>query len=1369
MRAGFARALAFVLGIGLVLASVYGLRSVIIAPYVKRVIAARLQSGLGLDVAVGAVGGSYLTSLELKNLETLRPQEGGAVTSAKIAYARLDYSISSLLFGVDAFLAALEVRIRGAQVALDLARRVPEGAGAEEGVSSWYGLPPATLPRMDIQDSSVLVRRTDLKTGIHGITLQTEPDRTRREFGKGRLRIHKVNVQRPGLREIEFSIDSEFLYRPGGLSIETMDVNGAQVVKTAHFSLPRRPEEPLGLNAELQIFGGHGSVRGAMAEGAWDTAFEVQDLDAGELFSALLGPGPATDGTIAARGSVHLIPDRPEALEGSVNFSWLGGAVRGLPLEGVSLSATASEGWVCIEHLEGKLCDNALFLEDVSAPLGPMIEKDVRGLISAAEGRFSATLSDIPGLLTSLGIVSPVLRRQAPLLHTATMRGTFSSGRVGISEARLDSAAGVVQLDDAEASLPEGEYSLWEIPFRAGLVADISDLSRLSSLFALPPAQGAIKARLTVEGTPARPKGMATISGKGLAFKGFPVGNLDVTGRSDGAELAIETLELRNNGDLVTGHGALSMSGRTLHELSLTADIRDIGPYASALFPEHPGAFGRLEGELAARGPVSSPDVQFEGTLSKAGLGVLDVPEGHVKGLFSAGTVHIDEARLRTPWASVSLAGALRKGGGGKFTARLEQVALWRNDRRLDLERPARVSFGPKGVVLADDVILAGNIGTIRIQGEFTGHGKSQLRATASGLSGDGWLDALAGERLFFRGADLSVTLSGPPGALSVRAAGSVKELGHREGRTTFSGTFDVENSPGGLQLRRFEWSSNTGQRLTVHGSVPVNLLAARRYLPGNFSLEAHADLKDLSALTVLFPRLEETMEGAARADLELAGTWSAPSGSLHLEAGGVRAPGWLAPEGSGPSNVDCDVTVRGGAVVLKRLDVRSSQFVFSAAGTWSEIPSLKEVLRGNVRPLQGSLAGTARVNVPDLSWIAERVGGVQRLSGRLDAELSVEGPVRAPEFKGSIRLGDGQLRFLGALPPVRDLFLHAEADKTALRIQSGGGTLGGAAFAISGSILLDEKSGVTTDLRLKGKDLLLFRDEGMKVRGNADLDVHGPLRQTHISGTMDITDGRFVRNFDFLGLLKGSGRPKGEVRLQPFSLTDSPLRDATFDIRISYEKAFQIHNNVASGAVRPALSLRGTGEVPLVVGDIYLDPTKIKLPSGRLDVTSGVIRISEGEPNRPYLDFFGTTRLLGYDIKAVVQGPYDEPVVTLSSIPPLPEDDLLFLLLAGRPPKQGSSREKGLQGTKSVAVYLGKDLIVRWFGDSSMESDESVLERFELEIGRDVTRRGEETIASQFRLVEGGPTRNAVLYITAEKDVFDAINGGLKVVFRFE
>jgi translocation and assembly module TamB len=139
---------------------------------------------------------------------------------------------------------------------------------------------------------------------------------------------------------------------------------------------------------------------------------------------------------------------------------------------------------------------------------------------------------------------------------------------------------------------------------------------------------------------------------------------------------------------------------------------------------------------------------------------------------------------------------------------------------------------------------------------------------------------------------------------------------------------------------------------------------------------------------------------------------------------------------------------------------------------------------------------------------------------------------------------------------------------------------------------------------------------------------------------------------------------------------------------------------------------------------------------------------------------------MLGYEIIAGVQGPYDEPVVTFNSTPPISQEDVLLLLLTGKPPGD-SNGNSDLGRSLNVAVYIGRDMIDRWFGGSG-ESDESIVDRFEVEVGRGVTRAGEETIDAQFCLVEDCFREGATLYLTGQKDVFDAYNAGLKILFRF-
>jgi translocation and assembly module TamB len=272
------------------------------------------------------------------------------------------------------------------------------------------------------------------------------------------------------------------------------------------------------------------------------------------------------------------------------------------------------------------------------------------------------------------------------------------------------------------------------------------------------------------------------------------------------------------------------------------------------------------------------------------------------------------------------------------------------------------------------------------------------------------------------------------------------------------------------------------------------------------------------------------------------------------------------------------------------------------------------------------------------------------------------------------------------------------------------------------------------------------------------------------LSGEVAVTDGGFFKNF---GILEGLESLEGITKsatgggFQLFSIRKSPFNDVRFNVRITAKEPFRVRNNLARGSLRPDLLLTGTGEVPLLVGKVYVEPTRLYLPAGRMNLQAGMIRFEQTEPDRPKLDLLGMATMRSFDITAVIEGPYDEPVITLSSVPPLPDDELLMLLLAGKSPTSSGSRSSGMNQGLNVATFVGRDLISRLFGASD-ETIESIIDRFEVEVGRSITQRGEETIHSQFRLSEDILVDGDSLYLTGERDYFDYYNGGIKFVFRF-
>jgi translocation and assembly module TamB len=85
-----------------------------------------------------------------------------------------------------------------------------------------------------------------------------------------------------------------------------------------------------------------------------------------------------------------------------------------------------------------------------------------------------------------------------------------------------------------------------------------------------------------------------------------------------------------------------------------------------------------------------------------------------------------------------------------------------------------------------------------------------------------------------------------------------------------------------------------------------------------------------------------------------------------------------------------------------------------------------------------------------------------------------------------------------------------------------------------------------------------------------------------------------------------------------------------------------------------------------------------------------------------------------------------------------------------------------------NVAVFIGRDVLMRMPGGEGAESLQNVLERFDVELGRSITRAGDETINARFRVADGVLRSGDTLYLTGEKDVFDHYNAGVRIVFRF-
>ncbi|UCG11842.1 MAG: translocation/assembly module TamB domain-containing protein, partial [Deltaproteobacteria bacterium] len=745
------------------------------------------------------------------------------------------------------------------------------------------------------------------------------------------------------------------------------------------------------------------------------------------------------------------------------------------------------------------------------------------------------------------------------------------------------------------------------------------------------------------------------------------------------------------------------------------------------------------------------------------------IPSATFKARSSGRRISIDLAEARTPVGEAKLTGQLLRGpADAEFDLEVTALSLSGQDLLLALSSPGNIRFSRRGDISLKDISLSGPTGNIRLKGELAANRNADLHIFVSDLNSDGWLDSLTTDGLGFSGLNARIHLFGPMDSPSFTIAGDMAGIGSSADRTQLSGRFDLSYAKKRFTIRQFEWIGKEGQQLAITGDLPVNLLGKSALVPGPLSLDAKVNLPDLGAFAFYYPDYIP-LAGSLRGELHLTGSWNAPSGTIAFQGRGIINPPFLRLMPPGPSYILGHIQLDGDRVVVESIQIDSPSLTFDSKGEWNGMPLVADLFRGVVRKLKGDVTMTGNLSVADLNWLAGEITSFRRIAGKLDAKVTMEGAVSNPALNGTVRLTDGELRLDMAVPSLRSVNLEAAVTSAGLQLHTLTGELGGATFHLSGSVIRNGKSGGNADLRLRGENLLLYRSEGVKLRADTDLTVKGPFSRLELAGEVAITDGRFVKSFDFISAVTGSGKPKTDTGLHLFAIREPPFSNAVFDVSIASKHPFTIRNNLAKGSLRPDLRLAGTGEIPVLTGKIYVEPTRLNLPAGRLILESGVIRFDQSHPDRPMLDLVGKSRMLGYDITILVEGPYDEPVVTLSSVPALSNEDLLLLVLTGRQPTTTDDRTASQRQFMNVAVYVGRDLISRWFGSESVEDEESILDRFEVEVGSAVTRGGDETIDAKFRVAQGIIGDGDTLYITGEKDVFDFYNAGVRFVFRFK
>lgn len=1333
-------------------AAFYGLRNRLfgtaLAEFISRVVAR--ESGISLNVE--RVSGSWIRDLTLHGVRVRGTDGAPWLPSATADSLAFRYSISRFLRRHP--MPLLSLSASGLRATIDAA-----GPPAERTERPAPFLPPTVLPAIEIRDADIeILGPWDHSARLAGVTFLSH------HSGNGydlQFACRRITLLRADDPRFAFGAAVSGSYDGRALRISTLRVNedpvdtDAVVVWDESGSIEvawdiRSPESVLPISSE-----------GTMRNGVVETTVRTRRLRAATVLAPFLPdadtfPDGDCDLALSFRGMPADVSSWDASLYGEIH-NVCAGPIR---FHHVEVEARFREDTLAVPRLVLEQPGNRLELRDARVPVAG---KDLQSLVGSLSGRWAAEGTELTSLL-GLGTAA----RVRPLLppYRAEFEGTFGDGVVRIDGGRVEVPYGHAQISGARLR------PRWAAPNRledvdldqADIALLVAGIERIPGLPDLAPVTGRADAHIVLEGTVRRPTAHATILAEDLHLRTFALGAVSAEVSWQPGMLRAEEIVATAPDWFLRCSGSADLEAKVLDRLALDAAVFDA---AGLSLPGILGGTGEIHAEIS--GPIGAPVGSVEVAGESLRTRYVDFDSIAASLRAEGPRVLIDRADLIGTFGALHAEGEIERDNVDQaIHARLDRLRLESDELQLSLAAPAEMTFaqglvaiprvrmtGPDGEVAIallrrpdlseveielDNVEIRPFVPFLALRTEASGRlsGRFRLENRSSSISWDGELE-LAALRLADdeRAFDVALTTSGA------------------EGRAV---------------LRQFEIRSGEQVWASLAGEAPFDPSAARPLAEGDLAIRGSMRIPDIAGFPLPLPAPFEGLRGTFAADADLAGTTSEVLGDLLLSGENlewsVDAAGVGSSIGPGTARVRLRATPTG--IDISATGQLGGKLDAHAEGTIAGSLDLREIAaRGFPSLLARPLDLAYEISSTELDGLLPAAGPVRRLTGALEMRGRAGGAMDAPSLNGSIRWQNGSLR-LAALPAsFRQLELDAAFDGWNVRFERAEGEVAGAPFSLAGFVNLNPSDPVA-DLTLNGNDLLLARGDGLQLRADTEVRLVGDAALLRLSGDVTVRDSWYRKDFRPADFLERGRRPRSAPRRSLFSFTKPPLSDMQFDVRINAEEPFRIDTNLARLRLRAQLTLSGTGRFPKLAGVIYVDPGHLVLPSGRLGIDSGVAAVEEADPLVPRIDVQGSARMYGYDVNLQANGPYDDPEILLSSSPPLTQEELLFMLVTGTPPTTGNPTTQSGQVAANLLLYFGGTQLPRWLGAGEGSSGQDLMDRLEVEMGREASGSGTRSVEMSLRLYPPDPfLAPYAYYLTAEQDIYRRINMGLRWVRR--
>lgn len=485
------------------------------------------------------------------------------------------------------------------------------------------------------------------------------------------------------------------------------------------------------------------------------------------------------------------------------------------------------------------------------------------------------------------------------------------------------------------------------------------------------------------------------------------------------------------------------------------------------------------------------------------------------------------------------------------------------------------------------------------------------------------------------------VALDGRLNGVDVKTRSAMRIVPSDGGYTLRPATFSV--GQGSMQL-----AGRYGSGMEVRARLSdVNLALANPFMPGlGLDGTANGSIDFSQSSNDAFPSAD------ARLQID---DFTRTSLAAVSEPVDINLVGRLVPDGGDARAI---IRRRGAAIGRLKIDLKP---LGPGAGDWT------------TRLLAAPLSGGVRYNGPADVLFSLAALPDQSLRGPIGVAADFTGRVSQPQLTGVVRANKLTYENMQYGTRLTNLAVRGRFTNDRLQVESLTANAGNGTVSASGFVSLSSDQGFPVQLGIDMDNAQLARGSDLEARASGQIQVvNGANQQPTISGRINLpeTRYRFVRQGSaeiatLTGVRRKPALGRERITGSPEPMESLPA-NWNLDVQVQADNKVYVSGMGLESEWAADIRIGGTSGAPRITGGVRLVRGTLGFAGRSFDLEEGVLTFNGGDMTNPDLRIVAIGDVEDVAMTITITGSAGNPQIAFSSVPALPQDELMARILFG-------------------------------------------------------------------------------------------------------